>query len=286
MGTDIRSKDHHTRQFQASDGVKLSADCWGAPGAPTVIFSHGGGQTRHSWGRTAQKLAEQGWYAIAYDHRGHGDSGWAPDGVYDFSVFGSDMHAITEKLGGRPHVVGASLGGLSAMICAGEIKSEAFSSITLVDVTPKLNSAGVENIFAFMTANMDSGFGSLEEAADAISEYTGRPRRTDLSGLEKNLRKRNDRYFWHWDPAFFALKDDHATHNPDRVSNALRRIEAPIMLVRGKASDIVTEAEVEEFLELAPHAEYVDVEHARHMVAGDRNDIFTAAVAEFLERQK
>ena len=31
------------------------------------------------------------------------------------------------------------------------------------------------------------------------------------------------------------------------------------------------------------HAKYVNVTDAAHMVAGDRNDIFTAAVSEILE---
>ena len=37
-------------------------------------------------------------------------------------------------------------------------------------------------------------------------------------------------------------------------------------------------------LELVPHAEYVDVADAAHMVAGDRNDAFSDAVVEFLSR--
>ncbi len=36
-------------------------------------------------------------------------------------------------------------------------------------------------------------------------------------------------------------------------------------------------------LRLVPHAELVDVAGAGHMVAGDRNDRFNAAVIEFLE---
>jgi pimeloyl-ACP methyl ester carboxylesterase len=39
-----------------------------------------------------------------------------------------------------------------------------------------------------------------------------------------------------------------------------------------------------EFLELCPHAEFVDVSDAGHMVAGDRNDVFSAAVVGFLDR--
>ena len=54
--------------------------------------------------------------------------------------------------------------------------------------------------------------------------------------------------------------------------DAARRIQVPAMLVRGTSSELVTEEHVREFLELVPHAEYMDVAGARHMVAGDRND--------------
>jgi pimeloyl-ACP methyl ester carboxylesterase len=64
--------------------------------------------------------------------------------------------------------------------------------------------------------------------------------------------------------------------------DAARRIRIPALLVRGGSSELVREAHVKEFLELVPHAEYVDVANARHMVAGDRNDHFSAAVMDFL----
>jgi hypothetical protein len=41
---------------------------------------------------------------------------------------------------------------------------------------------------------------------------------------------------------------------------------------------------VQEFLGLVPHAEYVNVDDARHMVAGDRNDQFSTVVGSFIER--
>ena len=61
---------------------------------------------------------------------------------------------------------------------------------------------------------------------------------------------------------------------------AARRITVPALLVRGTSSELVSEAHVREFLELVPHAEYMDVAGARHMVAGDRNDRFSAAILE------
>lgn len=273
------------RTFTTSDGLSLTADSWGDPKNPAVIFAHGGGQTRHSWGGTAKALAGQGWYALAYDHRGHGDSEWSPDGHYAMERFAWDMRVVAESFATPPAVVGASLGGMSAMLCAGEVGNHLFSSITLVDVTPSLNRAGVNNIYEFMIAHMEEGFASLEHAAQVVAEYTGRPQRDDHSGLEKNLRLRDGRWYWHWDPDFFSLRMD-ASANPSRMLEACAAITLPLQLIRGRMSDVVTQRQVDELMQLVPHAEYVDVEHARHMVAGDRNDIFTTAVTDFLLRKQ
>jgi pimeloyl-ACP methyl ester carboxylesterase len=55
--------------------------------------------------------------------------------------------------------------------------------------------------------------------------------------------------------------------------------------VRGRQSDLLSEDGARHFLGLAPHAEYVDVAGAGHMVAGDKNDAFTVGVVEFLQRR-
>ncbi len=54
------------------------------------------------------------------------------------------------------------------------------------------------------------------------------------------------------------------------------------MLVRGRQSELVDDEMVAEFLALAPHAKVADVSEAGHMVAGDKNDVFTSAVLAFL----
>ena len=55
------------------------------------------------------------------------------------------------------------------------------------------------------------------------------------------------------------------------------------MLIRGRQSNVVTEETARQFLELRPDAVYVDVAEARHMVVGDKNEIFTDAVLEFVD---
>jgi pimeloyl-ACP methyl ester carboxylesterase len=53
-------------------------------------------------------------------------------------------------------------------------------------------------------------------------------------------------------------------------------------VVRGGASDIVSQASADAFLALVPHARLIDVSGAGHMVAGDKNDVFADAIIDFL----
>ena len=162
------------------------------------------------------------------------------------------------------------------------------SHLVLVDVTPSMNAAGVDTIKSFMADRMDEGFASLEEAADAVARYLPhRPRPKDVSGLKKNLRLRDDgRWRWHWDPGFMRRDGpDTSPLEPEALKNAARGLTVPTLLVRGRMSELVDEAHAQEFLELVPHAAYVDVSGAGHMVAGDKNDAFTDAVVEFLSTQ-
>jgi pimeloyl-ACP methyl ester carboxylesterase len=279
--------DPVARRFRTSAGVELVADAWGDDADPVVLLAHGGGQTRHSWGGTAAVLARHGWQAISIDLRGHGQSGWSTDGDYRFSRFAEDIADVAAQLE-RPAMVGASLGGLTGLLVEGRA-SGTFRALVLVDITPRMEPEGVERIMAFMGETMEHGFASLEEAADVVAAYNPhRPRTNDARGLAKNLRQDEDgRWRWHWDPAFLTgMGEDPDSPLVDEFHGAASRISLPTLLVRGRLSDLVSDETAREFLADAPHAEYVDVSDAGHMVAGDRNDAFTSAVVGFLDRNR
>lgn len=264
--------------------LQLAADAFGEPGRPGVLFLHGGGQTRHAWDESARSLAEQGWYVLTLDLRGHGDSAWAPDRDYTLDAFAEDIRLVAKTFRAPPAIIGASLGGLSALCAVSETVDHVASKLVLVDVAPRLEPEGVARIVGFMKARPD-GFASIDEAADAIAEYLPhRPRPSDTSGLAKNLRRGEDgRYRWHWDPAFLAERRPNSQHAGDRLRAAARSLKVPTLLVRGRRSDLLSKQGVQEFLELVPGARFVDVAGAGHMVAGDKNDAFTAAILPFLE---
>lgn len=274
-----------TMVFRGSEGLALAADGVGPPDGRPVLLVHGGGQTRHAWSNAARELGRCGWRAISLDLRGHGDSDWSPSGAYQLERFAEDLICVAGQLDRRPALVGASLGGLSGLQAEAISAPGTFSSLTLVDITPHMDVAGVAKIMGFMGAHLDEGFPSLEAAADAIASYLPhRPRPADLSGLAKNLRRRPDgRYRWHWDPRFVACASrEHDQRSQTGMDAALRRLELPVHLIRGRMSDLVSESAAAAFLDLVPHAMFSDVAGAGHMVAGDRNDAFNEALLCFL----
>jgi pimeloyl-ACP methyl ester carboxylesterase len=279
------------RVFTLASGRSVVADESGDPGGQPVVLLHGGGQTRHAWAGAARSLAAAGYRPIAMDHRGHGESDWHPSGDYSVDGFAGDLAEVIAQLEAPPVLVGASLGGICAILVEGAAPSPVARAIVLVDVTPRLEIPGVQRIIQFMAARPD-GFADLDEVAEFVASYMPhRARPADARGLEKNLRVGADgRYRWHWDPRLLE------TWNPARFDPVVaqrivrerlalsRNIRVPLLLVRGRMSDVVSEEGAREFLAAVPHAEYVDLAAAGHMVAGDKNDAFSGAVVGFIDR--
>jgi pimeloyl-ACP methyl ester carboxylesterase len=271
-------------------GVRLRGERW-APNGPsrgTVVLLHGGGQTRGSWKQTTSRLAESGWTGIALDLRGHGDSDWAPDGSYSFDAMSGDVLAVcsqVERPGGHPPVlVGASAGGISIILAMGR-RPDAARGLVLVDIAPRIESAGAGRVIGFMAAHT-GGFDQLEDVHEALVAFNPeRARPFDPRTLSRNVRRHDDgRWYWHWDPAvvtsFGGHLDDDLAYGS--LSSAARSITVPTLLVRGRESDVLSEDGARELVQLIPHAQFVDAQ-AGHMVAGDDNDVFTLEVDQFLD---
>jgi pimeloyl-ACP methyl ester carboxylesterase len=266
-------------------GLELIADAVGPVNAPTILFLHGSGQTRQSWGAALLHAQQRGYRAVALDQRGHGDSEWSRDGDYSLEAFAADARRVIEQIGGKPIVVGASLGGIVGLLIAAA-PPPPLRALVLVDITLRIESKGAQEVAAFMDS-APTGFGSIEEAADAVAAYLPhRKRPKDTSGLMRNLRLRDGRYYWHWDPAMLQMRRDTQLMDakPNPLERAASAINIPTLLIRGGRSRIVSETGVREFLEAVPHAEFVEIPDAHHMVAGDTNDAFNETVFRFVDK--
>ena len=273
--------------FHTRAGNRLACSHSGPEHGSTVIFLHGGGQTRHAWHASITALGEAGWHAISVDLRGHGDSDWP--GEYRIQHFADDVRELAQAQRSKPVLVGASLGGLSSLLANAGDHGEVSRALVLVDIAPRLRADGVDRILDFMAAHRD-GFASLEDAAAAVAAYQPqRAQRRNPDGLKKNLRQHDDgRWYWHWDPLmledFQRGRAESDVHDDERFYRAAEKLSQPVLLVRGSHSDVVDESITAEFRQRIPGSEVVDVSGAGHMVAGDRNDLFLDAVKTFLSR--
>ncbi|MBO0866245.1 MAG: alpha/beta hydrolase, partial [Mycobacterium sp.] len=276
-------------EYTGVDGITLVADEWNrgadaADGRPTMLMLHGGGQNRHSWKNTGQVLADEGFHVVALDTRGHGDSDRAPGADYAIETLTADVMHVLDAIGRPVALIGASMGGLTGLLVADRAGPHQVTRLVLVDVVPRFDKGGSARIRDFMF-NHIHGFDSLDEAADAVAAYL--PHRTkprSPEGLKKNLRLRDGRWYWHWDPAFMTKPGDDPQLRTEKFERAAMDLTIPVLLIRGKLSDVVSPEGVRDFLAKVRHAEFVELSHAGHTAAGDDNDAFSEVVVSFVKR--
>lgn len=121
-----RPLDGETLPVRSRDGTRLNVQAFPGTGAPaeselaapgtTFVLIHGWTERLEFWRPVIQLLTAAGMRALAYDLRGHGDSGRATDDDYGLERFGEDVEAVLEAAvsdGERAVVVGHSLGAMS-----------------------------------------------------------------------------------------------------------------------------------------------------------------------------
>lgn len=295
MSTDERTSptdggsNSQTVRFRGIDELTLVADEWNrdadiAQDKPTILMLHGGGQNRFSWKNTGQILADAGFHVVALDSRGHGDSDRSPTANYSLETLTGDTLQVIYQIGRPVALIGASMGGLTSLPVSHEAGPELVTKLVLVDVVPRFEKSGSARIRDFMFSGID-GFASLEEAADAVAAYLPhRARPRSVEGLKKNLRLRDGKWFWHWDPAFLTAPGDDPFERAEMLEHAAINLEIPILLIRGKLSDVVSTEGVQDFLQKVPGARFVELSDAGHTAAGDDNDAFTDAVVRFVRQ--
>jgi pimeloyl-ACP methyl ester carboxylesterase len=283
------ASEPQTVKFRGVEDLVLVADEWNrgaqaADGNPTVLMLHGGGQNRFSWKNTGQILADEGFHVVALDSRGHGDSDRSPDAIYTVDALCADTLQVLEQIGRPVILIGASMGGMTGMLVADAAGPQKVTKLVLVDVVPRYEKDGSARIREFMASGIN-GFESLDEAADAVAAYLPyRTRPRSPEGLKKNLRHRDGRWYWHWDPAFLTAPMDDPFVRVEKLERAVIETAIPILLIRGKLSDVVSTEAVKDFLEKVPHAEFAELSDAGHTAAGDDNDAFSEAVVQFVSR--
>ena len=261
------------------DGRQLSALVWGEEGRREIVLLHGGAQNAHTWDTVALALDRP---LVALDLPGHGHSDWRDDHDYSPAANAEDVVLAMRQLAPSPRlVVGMSLGGLTA-ICLAARHADLVPRLAVVDVTPGTDHAKAEPIVAFLSG--PERFASFEEILERTIKFN--PTRSESSlrrGVLHNAREEPDgSWTWRYDPMRSwkqgeVLDFANLWHDVDRVA-------APILLVRGGLSGVVSDDDVVELQRRQPDADVVVVEGAGHSVQGDRPIELARILGDFLGR--
>ena len=96
------------------DGLTISAQEWGNPAGPEILFIHGFSQSHLSWMRQVGSDLAKEFRIVTYDLRGHGNSDKPLDAARyrDSKAWGDEVQAVIDTAGlKRPVLVGWSYAG-------------------------------------------------------------------------------------------------------------------------------------------------------------------------------
>ncbi len=234
-----------TSNFVDLASLKLHYLDYGNPSARPLLCIHGLSGNAHHFDGIARLLCDR-WHVMALDVRGRGESGWGPPGDYNSSVYVNDLTAVLDALRiGRITLIGTSMGGIISMIFAGGYPDRV-ERLVLNDIGPEVDPAGLARINAYMGA-APSSFANLDEVITYYRTNYPSLRETSEAELREFVR-------WSVRPAAdgsLVWKLDPAIRNPPRTGSAARpldlwvpytRITAPVLVVRGATSDILSRA--------------------------------------------
>lgn len=259
----------------ASGGVEIAYRAEGT-GLP-VVFLHGTSANLGVWDPIVAALRGRA-RTIALDQRGHGRSD-APIGAYAADDYVSDLLTVRRHLGlGRMLLVGHSLGARNAWVFAAR-HPDATAGVIAIDYTPFVETEVLDTL-ADRVAAGDRLFESVEE----IERYlAGRYAKVPAAALARRAR-------YGYGPAGAGFRPHAEAAALDATVRGLRidysdeyaAVAAPMTVIRGEASLIVSPVAWQKAKALAPGFRYVDAIGADHYVPEEQPDLIVSEIRRFL----
>ncbi|WP_296421142.1 alpha/beta fold hydrolase [Pseudooctadecabacter sp.] len=242
-------------RFTTTDGTPLHYTDEGA-GLPVLALA---GLTRNTadFDHVAPHLLAMGIRLIRMDYRGRGQSDWADPATYTIPQEGADALALLDHLRlDKAAILGTSRGGLIAMVLAATAKDRLLG-VALNDIGPEIAPAGLSVIKNYIGRNPAQS--THEEAAAfrarAWSHFKGVPHDRWLAEVRNHYDETDAGLVIKYDPRLRdAVLGDGAQPAPDLWPLYDAMAGLPLALLRGDASDLLTQSTFEAMRNRRPDA--------------------------------
>jgi esterase len=264
-------------QFVTVNGLRLHYLEWGDPGKPPMILLHGIGRVAHTFDHLAAHFSGN-YRVLAVDMRGHGDSGWSPDGAYLVEDYVKDIEGLASQLKLRNIVIwGNSTGGRVAQVFAG-LHPDLVAGVISEDVGPERPREIADSGTNRMRQEDETGWGSEEELLAQLKASNPRTNPDVLSAYVKygSRRRPDGRVIWKRDPRIAN------GFVPTELWRFVREIKSPIIYVLGGRSTIVPAATQQELKRVLPQVQIVTLPGLGHYPSEENTKDFLEVVDKYL----
>ncbi|MPZ97913.1 MAG: alpha/beta fold hydrolase [Dehalococcoidia bacterium] len=276
------------------NGIRFHYLDWGNEHLPHLVLLHGGSLTAHTWDMASLVLRER-YHVVAPDQRGHGDTGWTPDGQIgrdNGDLMLEDTKAFIDHLG-YDHLVlcGMSMGGMNSIRYASRYP-ERLDALVIVDIAPVTMQQGLIEMEQFRreTETMRRFEDFLERAVNFNPQR--KPAHLKYSLLH-SLKQVDDGWTWKQDhrrrPAMEGMSEDEMKAARQQRAEAMwadvKRIEVPTLLMRGEISKILSPEAAADTVAAMSDCEQVVIPRAGHSVQGDNPRGFATELDAFVSKR-
>jgi pimeloyl-ACP methyl ester carboxylesterase len=265
-------------RFVTVNGLRIHYVDWGNPTAPPLILIHGLDRVSRTFDHLAPHFTAR-YHVIAIDMRGHGDSGWDPEGRYLVEDHVGDVEGLVQQLGLKDITIwGNSTGGRVAQVFAGK-HPDLVTAVISEDVGPERPRQIADGYSRRVAQEDATGWATEEELlAQLRKSNPGASDAVLVPYVRYGTKRRADgRLVWKRDPQL--VKGFVATD----LWRFVREIKAPILYVIGGRSTIVPLETQEELKKTLPRVRIVTMPGLGHYPSDEKPQEFLAIVDDFLK---
>jgi pimeloyl-ACP methyl ester carboxylesterase len=250
-----------------AQGFEIHVSEWGDPAKPALVMWHGLARTGRDFDEAAEALSDS-YFVLCPDTLGRGMSSWAmkPEVDYSQRVYGEIAVAILDRYAiEKLRWVGTSMGGMIGIRLAANALKDRISHLVINDVGPDIPQAGTSRI---------AGYLGNPPVLDTLTELEAWLRTTYAPFGENSASfwrriadtsaRRTDKgkVTLHYDPAI-ATQFTHHQADLD-LWGVYEAISAKTLLIRGAASDVLSQAVAEKMLARGPKPRFVEISGCGH----------------------
>ncbi len=277
-----------------SQRLRLHYVDWGNEDAPPMLLVHGGRDHCRNWDWVAHAFRDE-YHVIAPDLRGHGDSQWLIGANYSIVDYVYDVAQLIEQKKLYPiTIIGHSLGGSISLSYAGTY-SERIDRVVAIEglgpspkiieerasLTPTERMREWIETVRELAGRFPHRYRSVEEAEERMQAANPHlsPDQAHHLSIHGTTQNEDGSYSWKFDNYVRAFSP--FAFNADEAHALWRRIECPVLLIRG-AESWASDPQKDGRAKFFRNAQSVNVDGAGHWVHHDQFDDFLRLVRKFL----